>query len=318
MTIIDRYSDADATAAHDLWQAALGQEWPIPAAMFRQVLVGYPPNQRNGHFLARDGNRIVGLVATQVHIRDRKLLKSGHVQVLAVHPQWQRKGIGKSLLNVALEHLRSLGATSARLGGLEPRFWPGVPVNLPIAIEYFRALGWHFESDPEVDLLRDLSDYTLSADIRQRMDKERITLAPASQQDVQDALAFEAREFPGWLNTFQYVADVGDYDDLLLARDPDKGIVGTLAMYSPRSSRRRAEVAWHSLLGETLGKMGEVGVAQSERGRGIGVALVAYGSEILKARGVGNCHIGWTSLADFYGKVGYKVWREYAMASLEI
>jgi GNAT superfamily N-acetyltransferase len=54
-----------------------------------------------------------------------------------------------------------------------------------------------------------------------------------------------------------------------------------------------------------------VGVAEAQRGRDIGIALVAYASEILKSRGVGNSVIDWTNLDSFYGRVGYQIWREY-------
>lgn len=36
--------------------------------------------------------------------------------------------------------------------------------------------------------------------------------------------------------------------------------------------------------------------------------------EWLRQRGVGNCCIGWTWLLDFYGRLGYRPWRSYAMS----
>jgi beta-N-acetylhexosaminidase len=60
--------------------------------------------------------------------------------------------------------------------------------------------------------------------------------------------------------------------------------------------------------------MGSVGVAESERGRGIGLGMVAQASELLKERGVRNCYIDWVELTDFYSKVGYTKWREYSLS----
>ena len=75
-------------------------------------------------------------------------------------------------------------------------------------------------------------------------------------------------------------------------------------MVTPRS-HRPANVVWKTLLGDDLGGLGAVGAASSERGRGIGTALVALASEILRESGVGASLIDCTSLTDFYGRLGY-------------
>jgi predicted N-acetyltransferase YhbS len=48
-------------------------------------------------------------------------------------------------------------------------------------------------------------------------------------------------------------------------------------------------------------------------GHGIGTALVACASEILRDRGAGTCHIGWTVRESFYIRAGYRPWRRYRM-----
>ena len=73
-------------------------------------------------------------------------------------------------------------------------------------------------------------------------------------------------------------------------------------------------LSYQALLGDDLGGLGAVGVAASERGRGIGLALVAGASELLKARGIGHSYIDWTTLVNFYGHLGYAPWREYQMS----
>jgi predicted N-acetyltransferase YhbS len=46
---------------------------------------------------------------------------------------------------------------------------------------------------------------------------------------------------------------------------------------------------------------------------GIGSAMVAYASEILRDAGTRVCHIGWAVRDRFYGRVGYRPWRRYRM-----
>ena len=48
-------------------------------------------------------------------------------------------------------------------------------------------------------------------------------------------------------------------------------------------------------------------------GRGIGTAMVARASQILRGAGTGTCHIGWTVRESFYVRAGYRAWRRYRM-----
>jgi beta-N-acetylhexosaminidase len=54
------------------------------------------------------------------------------------------------------------------------------------------------------------------------------------------------------------------------------------------------------------------------RGRGIGTGIVAYACEQLRERGVGHCHIGWTVLLSFYGRLGFRPWRRYETAGRQL
>jgi len=43
--------------------------------------------------------------------------------------------------------------------------------------------------------------------------------------------------------------------------------------------------------------------------------MVASACEQLRDRGVGNCHIGWTTELSFYGRLGFHPWRRYQTAN---
>ena len=51
---------ADSAAVYALWQAAVGQPWPIAAADFHHVLTSSPLYQTGDYFVACAGERIVG------------------------------------------------------------------------------------------------------------------------------------------------------------------------------------------------------------------------------------------------------------------
>jgi beta-N-acetylhexosaminidase len=306
--------DVHAQPVLELWNAAFGSAWAMTAGPLWRGLSAPLPTQVEAHFVAVEGEQVVGVVATQFNRRDGGR-SGGHIGALAVAPPFQRRGIGAALLTHACDHLRRLGAATVQLGGLYPRLWPGVAENLPDALAFFRAQGWAFDDELQNDLVGDLTQFEISPDLRERMTAEKLVIEPArTVNDVRSVLALQQRQFPGWYETYEQVARVGDVADILVARDPERGIVGSLVMCSPHSSPLRAESAWQGVVGGTLGGINEVGVASSERGRGIGIALVAWGSAVLRRRGVTACLIGWTSLADFYGKLGYQVWRRYHMS----
>ncbi|MBO0782792.1 MAG: GNAT family N-acetyltransferase, partial [Ktedonobacteraceae bacterium] len=224
----------------------------------------------------------------------------------------QGRGIGSVLHDAALAHLRTSGVRNIQLGGLVPRFWCGLPTNLEAARSFFEHRGWQF-GQKVVDMVRDLRDYTTPERISQRMEQEGIRFETATPESIAEVLAFETREFPNWTMHFERHARLGDHSDIVIARDPHKGIVGTVSTNSPRSNPASPDIIWQSLLGQDSGHIGAVGVAASERGRGIGIGIVARASEILKERGVRNCYIDWLVLVDFYAKLGYATCQAYWM-----
>ena len=309
----------DTGALLSLWQAALGDTWPMRDDLLWRQLTEHRFYRGDDHLVAVAGEEIVGFVGTQVDrwegVTDSK--RGGGISVVLVHPDWQRQGIGTRLHEAALAQLRREGVQELRLGGGGAyRFWPGVPTDLPGAYEFFAACGWPLEPDRRsCDLVRDLSDFRVPSAMRARLAEEDITIRPAREDEVEAVIAFEYEHFPGWAAGFVYMRELGDYQNMLVAFDPDMGIVGTLMLHTPASRWLTANVTWKTMLGDSLGGISAVGVAASERGRGIGIGMVAVSSDVLRARGVGNCHIDWTSIVDFYGKLGYTVWREYWMST---
>src|SRR5260370_26802221 len=145
--------------------------------------------------------------------------------------------------------------------------------------------------------------------------EQQITVEPGRKEDMVEVLAFEEREFPNWLTLYECNDRLGDYQDVLVARDLSQGgqVVGTLRMNTARSHPQRPELLWPGLLGDDVGAMGAVGVAASKQGRGIGIAMCAKASDLLKERGVGTCYIDWVApdTTHFYEKLGYVRWRSY-------
>jgi predicted N-acetyltransferase YhbS len=302
------YRSSDFEALLDLWQAAMGASWPLTPQYLARMTTGSNRYQEGDHIVAEQDGRIVGFAATRVHASGKR----GGIPLLMVDPTMQRQGIGTQLHNAALEHLRRKQVSTINFPNGGERFWPGVPHNSPGAEAFFEACGWKLD-EFNYDLTRDLKDYQTPPGVLERAAQQGIVYRPATAEDAPRIIAFEELNFPFWAEYFVETAVEGRYMDILAAWDGDE-VVGSLMLSKIDLKTLHQDGLWHLLLGDDMGTIGAVGVQEARERRGIGLAMVATASEILQERGVCQCVIGWTDLMDFYGKLGYTIWREYWMA----
>jgi len=304
--------DIDEPGAFELWQAAFGSTWPLTRDIFHRVTVGVASYRTGDHFVAEEHDALVGFVMTQAD-RAAVPLGTGHLGALVVAPAVQRSGIGRALHDAALAHLRETGVHQLQLGGGDAYLWPGVPSALSPALAFFAAQGWSY-AETTYDLVRDVRQYVSPPAILQRVADQGITLEVGTHAQVAELLTFVAREFPSWTASYRSVAALADYADFLLARDNNRRIIGAVVMSSPLSHPQQLSVRWKTLLGKDAGAIGVVGVAATERNRGVGHALVARASEIVRDRGARQCFIGWAWMIGLYGELEYQTWQEYRMS----
>lgn len=176
--------------------------------------------------------------------------------------------------------------------------WPGVPQDLPGAVAVFERIGWAFER-VSVDMVRELSDYLTSRGIPARVLPLGLEIQPVGADGREAVLAFEDRHFPNWSRSFRQPEA-----EILAASTAREGIVAALLVEGPAPTAMYAP-----MLGPDMGEISCVGVAEAHQGRGVGTAMVAKASELL--RGVRRCHIRWTERERFYGRLGYRRWRAY-------
>jgi beta-N-acetylhexosaminidase len=281
---LDRVSDR--RLLDRLWESALAPTWPLLPAGLSGIQDG---------LVAEDGGRPVGVVAVD---------PAGSIPLMLVDPAHQRRGVGTALLNAALERLSALGARTASLGsGGESYIWPGVPDDLPAAVRFFATRGWRWDQ-AVIDLVADLGGYQAPARVHERIAKAGVTLGVAGEQELAEVLAFEAEHFPSWLRWFE-CRDSG----VLVARTAEGHVVGSLLFRGPDP-----DLIFVPMLGGIAGTIGCVGVAGHAQERGVGSAMVARASELLRDAGTRSCHIGWTVRESFYGRLGYAPWRRYLMS----
>lgn len=310
--------DRDEGGAYRLWQVALGATWPLSQAVFHRITADPAAYQPGDHLIAERGGELVGMVATQAVRTPGEPRPRGGVLALLVAPAWRRQGIGRALLAQGVAHLRRRGVTRVQLGGgARSYFWPGVPLDLPDAVAFFAACGWP-EVERSFDLVLPLRDVRQPAGIDEALVRQRVQIAPATPWQMPAILAFERRQFPQWLPFFEQPAAHGACTDVLAASGPDGAVLGTALLLDPRAAWRERPFTWAAILGADTGGIGALGVAESWRGRGIGLALAARVTASLLERGTATSYVGWTWLVDWYGRLGYRPWREYWMSWLGI
>jgi ribosomal protein S18 acetylase RimI-like enzyme len=275
----------DRTAVASLWQAALEPAWPLLPGAIAILSDGV---------LAVESRRPVGFVAVDV---------AGSIPLLLVHPAHQRRGIGTALVDAALRRLGAAGATEVDAGsGGTVSIWPGVPLDLPAAAGFFAARGWDARHDA-LDLVADLRGYRPPTRAYDSATRSGVTITQGTESDSGAVLAFETTHFPHWTRWFQS----GD-QNVLIAVDREAGIAGALLFSGPGT-----DTVFGPMLGPDAGTIGCVGVAPHRQERGIGTAMVARASEILRDSGTRTCHISWTAREAFYTRAGYQPWRRYRM-----
>ncbi len=299
------YQMSDFDAVYALWQRVFASTWPLSPEYLRRMTTGYVRYQDGNHLVALEDGQVVGFVSTQAEDDE------GGIPLLMVSPDKQRQGIGTRLHTAAVERLQQKQVQRISLAhGGGDYFWPGVPLDCPGAVDFFRSCGWQFP-DTAYDLVRDLVNYQTPAGVLERA-APHVDIRLAAQDEVAPILEFEQRVFPFWAKYYAMTADAGRYGDILAAWDGTQ-VVGTLLLEKVDFARFSPNGVWNQILGDHTGAIGAVGVADDHRERGIGIAMVAKASEILQARAVHNCVIGWTDLLSFYGRLGYTVWRGYAI-----
>ncbi|KAL9551556.1 hypothetical protein PS6_004951 [Mucor atramentarius] len=298
------YSDQDTQQAHALWN----QNFSLVLSRL----------QKPRHFCVYDRDVLVGFAATQT------IEKTGQLALLIVHPDYQNRGIGTKLNDHCLDIFRKEGASSVMLGSSYPRFFCGVPDDDILGQQaqgFFSRRGYTL-TQLVWDLMGDIRNYTIPAALTARMEKEGIWFGTIDPIQIGDLIAFQKRYFGYWVSTYEHHAILGDYQDLVVAREGDKDgkIVGSLVLYTTEGSHEyRSDLIWTdgSLFTEKSGGMACVGVATEERGRGIGIGLVSYANQILKERGVNLSYVDWVELIDFYSRTGYQKWRSYRLGAMK-
>ncbi|KAF3931586.1 Beta-hexosaminidase [Dactylella cylindrospora] len=196
----------DLYASADLWKKCLGWKWRLDASTLSNLL-DRPGQSR--HFVVKDPlshGKILGLCATYM-IRAGKSLV-GSIAILIVDPEFRNRGIGLALHDEALQSMRvNPEISSVHLGSIFPRFFPGLPVEMPASDqEWFARRGWRLEDSFIYDLYMNIDNWHQPDDVFGPLSDQGITFGACSSMVFDDLIQFEDKHFaayPGWVEKYR-------------------------------------------------------------------------------------------------------------------
>ncbi|GGL02711.1 hypothetical protein Sme01_19650 [Sphaerisporangium melleum] len=219
---------------------------------------------------------------------------AGHVDLLAVHPAAQGRGLGRDLLRAAEDWLRDQGAREVRLAGNPPCYaWPGIDVRYTPAVCLAESLGYE----------RYRAAFNMTADLpaaagdrgdgEERQERERlaaagVTLHAAPPGERAEVAAFARRV---WNGNWAWEAEQA-----------------TGCHYASRDGEIIGFAAW----GSRPAWFGPMGTAEAARGLGVGRVLLRRCLAEQAAAGLTSVQIGWVAPIRFYARaVGARVERVF-------
>ena len=317
---IEHYRPELLPAMVALWNAEMGADFPMTERLFRQNVPESPAFEPDDVLIVTEADELLGFVVARPGRRFEPDLwfteEDGWINSIVVARERQRQGIGTILLGRAESYLREHGAEHVTLGADLSHFLPGIPAQYAPAKAFAEARGYELGGIAH-DMWGNLEGYETPERVRELLEREApaIQIRPGTRNDMPGMAKFLADEFPGrwrW-ECLHYLEAGGCPEEFALLLD-DGRIVGFSQTYYFKSVQLGSNVMWHPLLGEHFGGLGPIGIAECYRGRGLGLALLCESAADLKRRGVQQVCIDWTGLVDFYGKIGFSIWKSYQHA----
>ena len=306
--------------------AALGPSQVLARAMAREAIshgrflrqVVLDPNFRSaGSILAMDDKTPVGYalsVARQVPVEgvmsdpDR-----GYLWLMGVVPEARGQGVGSALLDRVEEYLRSQEKQVCLASAYSPGYFtPGVDFEAyPEGLRFLTARGYQEVARPIAmeTSLWDLDVPPWVAEIERRRKAEGVRISRTAWMDAVKVLDFARTEFgPDWARYAR--------ESMLRQLDGDQRTNLSVAWEGSGDDARILGFAHFD--GE---RFGPIGVARSERGRGIGQLLLFDALAQQRERGHRVSWFLWSDdrTADrLYKHAGFRVVRRFALLRKEL
>lgn len=303
------YRGSDEAALLAVWYAALTHD-RIDETTFRLKILLDPNFDPARLLVAETGNGelagfLYSIVRRVPYYNIGLEPEQSWITAFGVHPDWQRKGIGSSLLRSALVRLEQSGCKRVSVSPYTPHYFtPGVDEHAyPAAIRFLLAHGFRIVSRP-ISMRANLTGFQVPAEIEEsagRLGREQgITIRQVQSADLPELLPILVEHF-GW-DWFRFAGDYlhemyqhGSSEICLLVARQHGDVVGYCQMRRER--------------------FGPFGVRPDMRGQGLGRVMLFRCLSIMHMKGYHCAWFLWTGddAARLYRRAGFETVRRFAI-----
>jgi ribosomal protein S18 acetylase RimI-like enzyme len=146
----------------ELWNDELGNHFPMRVALFEQNSFKDTNILLQGSKIVIDEKtgKVIGFIVSKVRQENKSNIyfsnQTGWIQVILVHSDYKRKGIGHSLLEIAESALQNYKVKKISLGSDPFHYFPGIPEQFSEVKNWFEKRGY-IQTGTEYDLIREFS-----------------------------------------------------------------------------------------------------------------------------------------------------------------
>lgn len=307
--VIRTYRGGDEAGLVACWNRACPKETISEALFIRRVLcdANFSPE---GLFVAELDGALIGFVLTivrRVPMMGTDLEpKNGWITAFAVDPNHQGRGVGQALFRAALAYMKEQGRSIVSFSDYAPNYFvPGLDrATYPRAAAFLEAQGFsRLYTCAAMDM--NLVLFEIPDDVRatqREREAEGYRFEQLTSARVAETIAFATEAFHAdWGRAVREgIASGVPYDQFLLAIDPANSVVG-FAMFGGYDGIPE--------------RFGPFGVADSQRGKGLGKVLLYLTLDMMRRKGLHNSWFLWTGeqspAGHLYRRAGFHVTRHF-------
>jgi ribosomal protein S18 acetylase RimI-like enzyme len=304
---IEPYGGADETGLLDVWNAALPRD-PVDAPTFRRKVLLDPNFDPGWLLVARDRGRLAGFclcVIRRVPLPGGDLEPArGWITAFGVHPACRSRGIGSGLLREADRLFREAGRREVLMASYTPHYFaPGVDeLAYASGLAFLRTRGYETIARPlSMDASIVALDCTLNLARVPGLRSRGIAVRALETADIPTFMVFlRAHMPPDW---YRHAGE------LLTATTLGHAFLDQVSI----------AVCDDEVVGYCMHEgehFGPFGVRSDLRGAGIGTVLLATTLQAMRARGLHNAWVLWTSddaAERIYSRFGFRETRRFAV-----
>jgi mycothiol synthase len=309
---IEPFKPCDLSGVLRVLAEAMPADPISPAKFVRQVLLDH--NFRAaGAPVARASEQIVGFclsIARQVPLENAPSdAERGYITLFGVAPKFQRQGIGARLLGAAEAYLKSQNRKLVMVSSYAPGYFIcGVDVSAYASGLSFFAKHGYKEVYRPIAMEIPLWSFSVPASVaekRAKLASEGVVIEAYRPELTLPILEFAEKEFQGdWVRVYRETMGrimLGDAPSRIIVAHENGRVVG----FSHHDNER----------------FGPIGVATSQRGRGLGHVLMYETLSAQRQAGFRTAWFLWSddkTAARLYNVAGFKEVRRFALLRKEI